>query len=743
VTGVEIVTVNVAALMLILPGAPCSLHQNTETAVVVRIFASSNVMTITDPTNQITRFEYEPMFNRVTKLTDSLHHMTTIAYNPVGQPTSVQGPIASDPPTTLAYDSSSNLLTTTDPLGNATQRAYDAVSRLTSLTDPRNLLTLFRYDNLNRVTEIADARQGITRFDYDRNGNLLNVIDAKLQPTTYTYDSMDRLGIRKDALNRSESYQYDLAGNLTQVTDRKSQPATFQYDALNRRTRADYADGSFTTLTYDAVGRLTWATDSTSSPIEFLYDTLDRLVLEVTTQGAVAYAYDVIGRRTTMTVAGQAPVAYQYDAASRLTQVAQDSLMVGLGYDPAGRRTSLPYPNGTSTSYTYDHASRLTNITHTGPSGVIDALTSTYDAAGNRTSLTRENGAASLVPNAVASATYDAANEQTSFAGATLIYDQNGNLKNDSTNTYTWDARNRLTSISGGVAASFNYDPLGRRISKTINGVTTAFVYDGNDIVQEMLSGAVTTNYLRSLNIDELFGILRQDGVYFSIYDGLGSTLALTNQAASSVAQYSYEPFGKTQSSNPSFTNPFQFTGRENDNTGLYYYRARYYSPVFQRFLSQDPLLGLITPVTYEYVFNNPLKFSDSTGLLADALVDLAFIAYDIYRLAADGRKGFGENLPALGLDLVGAITPGVTGLGAASRAARKGLRNTPDQDALIQLANEAKRRGGTTAEEAAALERWAKEYDVPFRGPEQHPTRDFGSQPHIHVGPVNHIPMR
>jgi len=573
----------------------------------------NRVTTITDALNQVTEFTYDPANGNLLTVKDPLNHTTTITYNSFGQPLTVKDPLNNT--TTFAYDTNGNLITTTDPLGHATQRAYDAVSRLTSLTDPRQLQTQFRYDGLNRVTEIADARQGITRFGYDGNGNLLSVQDAKAQPTNYTYDSMDRLFTRKDALNRSESYQYDPAGNLTTFTDRKTQPATFTYDALNRRTRADYADSSFTTFTYDAVGRLMRATDSTSGPIDFFYDNLDRLILEVTPQGAIAYEYDAIGRRTKMTVAGQAPVTYQYDAASRLTQVAQGAVVVGLGYDNANQRTSLTYPNGTSTSYTYDDASRLLIITHNGPGGVIEALTYLYDAAGNRTSLTRASGTASLLPTAVASATYDAANQQTQFGGVTHTFDANGNLTNDGTNTYVWDARNRLIGISGSITASFAYDPLGRRANKAIGGITTQFLYDGNDILTELQAGAATASYLRSLNIDELFGILRQDGVYFSIYDGLGSVLTLTNQAASSVVQYSYEPFGRTQSSNPSFVNPFQFTGRENDDTGLTYYRARYYSPSLQRFLAEDPVEFQSGDTNlYAYVRNRPTAFTDPYG---------------------------------------------------------------------------------------------------------------------------------
>ena len=601
--------------------------------------AAGNVKKIIDPTNQSTLFEYESTFNRVKKITDALNHITeftydtnngnlltvkdprnqvtTISYNTFGQPLSVQGPIATEPPTIFTYDTNGNLATTTDPLGNQTQRVYDAVSRLTSLTDPRGLSTLFRYDGLNRVTEIADARQGITRFTYDANGNLLSVADAKNQTTTYTYNNMDRLVTRKDALNRQESYQYDLAGNLSQFTDRKNQQTTFVYDVLNRRTTATYPD-STTSFTYDSVGRLTKASDTATGAgtIDFAYDTLDRLIQEVTGQGSVSYQYDVLGRRTNMVANGQQPVTYGYDTASRLTQVAQGLLTVGLGYDNANRRTSLTYPNGTSTSYTYDLASRLTTINHIGPSGIIEALTYAYDPSGNRTSLTRNNATASLLPTAVASATYDAANEQTAFAGATLQYDANGNLTNDGANTYVWDSRNRLVSISGGATANFVYDPLGRRTNKTINSIASQFLYDGNDIAAEIGGGAVGANYLRSLNIDEPF--IRQSSTGNEHYhtDALGSSLVLTNTQGALGTTYTYEPFGFAAQAGQASTNSYKYTGREDDGTGLYYYRARYYSPRIQRFIAEDPIEFAGEDVNlYAYVWGNPFRWNDALGM--------------------------------------------------------------------------------------------------------------------------------
>jgi RHS repeat-associated protein len=223
-----------------------------------------------------------------------------------------------------------------------------------------------------------------------------------------------------------------------------------------------------------------------------------------------------------------------------------------------------------------------------------------------------------LLPAAVASATYDAANEQTAFAGATLTYDANGNLTNDGTNTYVWDARNRLVSITGGTTASFHYDVLGRRVHKTRStpspALSTGFLYDGNDIAAEIGGSAVGASYLRSLNIDEPF--VRQAGTGNEFYhtDALGSSLVLSNSQGATGTMYTYEPFGKTTITGTS-ANAFQYTGRENDGTGLVYYRTRYYSPYMHRFTREDPIGFSAGPNFYTYVSNRPTQFIDPWGL--------------------------------------------------------------------------------------------------------------------------------
>lgn len=178
----------------------------------------------------------------------------------------------------------------------------------------------------------------------------------------------------------------------------------------------------------------------------------------------------------------------------------------------------------------------------------------------------------------------------------TLTYDNNGNLLSvtdpSGTTNYTWNARNQLTDINGpAVTASFVYDGLGRRQQKTIDGNSTEFLYDGLNPVQELSGASILANILPGLGIDEF--LAREDVVagltdYF-LPDALGSAIALADSAGTVQTEYAYEPFGRTTASGTSSTNPFQYTGRENDGTGLYYYRSRYYSPGLQRFTSEDP----------------------------------------------------------------------------------------------------------------------------------------------------------
>jgi RHS repeat-associated protein len=584
---------------------------NAVTTTATYTTAYNQLATLTDPLSHTTTFGYDAVGN-LTTVTDPLSHTTTLTYDAQGHVLTATTPLSQT--TTFSY-LLGDLYTITNPLGQTTTRFTDGGGRVLALTNPLGQRTRYAYDALNQLTQITDPLGGQTQFSYDGNGNLLALTDARSNATTYAYNSMDRATSRTDPLTHAETYAYDTNGNPTTFTDRKSQVTSTTYDALDRPTLVTYQDSSTTAYTWDAGNRLTQLVDSISGTITRTYDDLDRLTQEVTPQGTISYTYDAAGRRTSMTVQGQTQVTYTYDNADRLTQIAQGSATVTLAYDNANRRTSLTLPNGVVTEYTYDAASRLTGLTYKLSGTPIGTLTYSYDAAGNRT-IVGGTWARTGLPAALTSATYNAANQQTAFGGTTQTFDLNGNLTSDGTNTYTWDARNRLASLSGGATASFQYDPLGRRTSKTISSTQTGFLYDGRTPVQELSGSTPTANLLAGLGIDEYLTRTDSTATWVYLAEALGGTVALTDNSGVVQASYTYEPFGTTATTGTSGGNSFDYTGREDDGTGVKYYRARYYHPGLQRFISEDPLGTFGGDANfYAYVANDPLSWRDPLGL--------------------------------------------------------------------------------------------------------------------------------
>jgi RHS repeat-associated protein len=203
-------------------------------------------------------------------------------------------------------------------------------------------------------------------------------------------------------------------------------------------------------------------------------------------------------------------------------------------------------------------------------------------------------------------------------------YDYNGNMltstTGSNTTSYTWDFENRLMSVTlpgSGGTVSFKYDPFGRRIWKSSSAGTSIYAYDGYNFQEEAnSSGVAVARYTQGPILDEPAAMLRGGTTSFYEADGLGSITSLSSSAGSLVQTYGYDSFGKQTNSSGSLTNPFQYTARESDpETGLYYYRARYYDPASGRFLAEDPE-GFNAGVNfYAYVLNNPTVYTDPFGL--------------------------------------------------------------------------------------------------------------------------------
>jgi RHS repeat-associated protein len=299
---------------------------------------------------------------------------------------------------------------------------------------------------------------------------------------------------------------------------------------------------------------------------------------------------------------------------NRFARTARGTSTVSLGHDADGRRIALTLPNGVTINYNYDVASQLLGINYQLGNALLGNLTYSYDLAGRRTAV-RGSYAQTGLPSPLAGASYNANNQLTQFGTTGFSYDANGNLTSDGTHTYAWDARNHLASISGAVSASFQYDPFGRRVTKQVGSSAAQYLYHGINPVQELSGGSPMANLLTGFGVDERFQRTDANGPASFLTDALRSTIALTGPAGNLVAQYQYDPYGNVTVSGSS-SNPYQFTGRENDGTGLYYYRARYYNPSVGRFISEDPA-GFSGAVNfYAYSGSGPTNASDPLGLV-------------------------------------------------------------------------------------------------------------------------------
>ena len=171
--------------------------------------------------------------------------------------------------------------------------------------------------------------------------------------------------------------------------------------------------------------------------------------------------------------------------------------------------------------------------------------------------------------------------------------------------------------LAAGGMVTFKYDPFGRRIYKSLSSTTSVYAYDGDNLIEETnATGGVVARYAQTQNIDEPLAMLPSSTTSYFHADGLGFVISLSEAAGSIANAYTHDSFGKLTASTGSLVNPFHYAPCESDpETGLYYYRARYYDPSAGRFLSEDPI-GLPGGDLnfYRYVWGRPLGFRDSLG---------------------------------------------------------------------------------------------------------------------------------
>jgi RHS repeat-associated protein len=191
---------------------------------------------------------------------------------------------------------------------------------------------------------------------------------------------------------------------------------------------------------------------------------------------------------------------------------------------------------------------------------------------------------------------------------------------------YNWDYRNRLSSVvfkdSGGnvvKSIAYSYDVNDRRIGKTIDGVVAErYVYDGTNIALVFDgTGNQTHRYLYGTEVDQILADATPTQVLWALTDRLDSVRDLVDQNGVVLDRINYDSFGRVVSqTNANVEFRYGYTGREQDTeTGLDYYRARYYDPTAGAFISEDPI-GFAAGDTniYRYVGNSPTNFTDPSG---------------------------------------------------------------------------------------------------------------------------------
>jgi RHS repeat-associated protein len=543
-----------------------------------------------------------------------------------GSSSSVTGTLGGGAISTPSFDPSVVLTTSYsyDPLGRLLQvnqgqqsrvYKYDGLGRMLSSTIPEtnNSPTNFTYTDFGAIFTRVDPRGVTSTYGYDSVGRLIDVKYSDGTPeVTFAFglpgaagNTGGRLMTTTDGTG-SKSFQYDVMGRVTQSTQTVSAVAyktAYSYNAAGELTSMTYPSGRVVTRKYDGIGQLS----------------------EVDNNGSAVYnvnSYNAAGQIVGTTYGNGMTGTYGYNNGLQLATIQYGSAkgsILDLSYDYGGANDNGHIQTITdnlvsarSTSYLYDELGRL-QIAQTADQTSPNTwkLRFTYDRYGNRLGQTPVGGAGSMFLN---EALVDGATNH--LFGAGQSYDAAGNMTSDGVHSYTFDAEGRITSVDG-PANSFAYDGSGFRARK--NGAV--YIGAGGQVVAEYAAGAAAT----SPNAEYLYAGHQRVA---AITGGTTNYLYWDHQSVRSSADATGTitrtsgdfPYGETwyETLNP---DKWKFTTYERDvdsEGGLDYANARFDSTRIGRFMSPDPLSGVMdNPQSlnrYAYALNDPINHDDPSG---------------------------------------------------------------------------------------------------------------------------------
>lgn len=638
--------------------------------------AVGNRTSVSLPTGNVLSYSYDAS-DRLTSSSDVLGLLETYTYD--ANSNVVTSADAMGNTSNFFYDQLDRVIAMTAPLGQSTLYGYDNNSNVTSMTDGAGNTTTMTYDALDRQLTQTIPGGLTTTYAYSPVGTPSSVTDARGNATTFLYDAMDRVTTVTYANGSSRTCTYDPAGNKTSLVDQNGATVTYLYDVNDRLVSRGHTAGS-DVFTYDNGGRLLTATNAAAA-LSWTYDAADRVLTEVlngkTTSSthfvsppswtstapsfaSVSTAANVRLQPVTMSSGGAPVMNYAYDAASRLvSQTRSNGSSSSYGYNNNDWPTSIAHDNGPahlaafsytfdnrgfqttveklhkptrSEKYLYDPTTRLSGYQEgTLVGGNIPAPVTqtqfTFDGVGNRITSTKDAVATTYASNLI--------NSYTSVSGGislTPTYDANGNMTSDGSRAFTYDYMDRLTGVFDvATSATYQYDALGRRVQKNVNGAITKYFYNGDDVVEERDSADAV---LRTFLVDNLgnrppSAVVVSSGSglppeqFFCHYNSLGSLVALTDDSARVVERYEYDAFGKPSIFDSAYV-PLAasaygvgpvYGGQDFDGeTGIYGGGGGgggiAYHPVIGRFMQRDPLATNDGPPDagngYSYNGNNP-----------------------------------------------------------------------------------------------------------------------------------------
>jgi YD repeat-containing protein len=371
-------------------------------------------------------------------------------YDVFGNLRTVSGPAGAESVTrTWTYDTQNRLTSETHPESGTVQYSgYDAAGQLTGKTDANATTFTYAYDDRERLKTVTGGGLQAT-FTYEPGTDQRTLVETAGVTTSYAYDAGGRLSERRDQVDGKSftvRYAYDLRDNLTELTYPSGRSVRYAYDSLNRITRV-----------WNDVGDATYAGD---------------------------FTYHPSGGVKTFTAGNGLVTTIDYDNRFRVTGIGVGSLLgLGYQYDAVGNVTKLlDARGGRELDLVYDVLDRLDSF-QPAPGSSMPSADYAYDSHGNI-------GAMGLVYRS------DNRFRLASIQGASVTYDNNGNMVAGPGSTYAFGQGNRMLSATvSGTTTTFTYDADDWRVKKTTNGKTTYATRgpNGQLLSEWEIDGATTT----------------------------------------------------------------------------------------------------------------------------------------------------------------------------------------------------------------------------------------------------------